>query len=81
MNKLNAKALALAIGITWALGLLLLGGLGSFGWGTAAIQTIGSVYLGYCPTLTGSIIGAAWGLVDGVIAGLLIAVLYNVLAK
>jgi len=40
-----------------------------------------SVYLGYTPTVLGSIIGGIWGFVDAGIGGLLLAWLYNKFLK
>jgi len=40
---------------------------------------IGAVYRGYNISPTGSFIGLAWGLVDGLIGGAIFAWLYNCL--
>ena len=52
-----------------------------FGWGIALVDAISSLYIGYSPSVLGAIIGAFWGFVDGYIAGVVIAWLYNKLAK
>jgi len=81
MNKLNVKALAIAGGVTWGLGLLLLGVTGIFGWGAEAVSLLGSFYIGYSPSPAGAAIGAVWGLADGAIGGAVIALIYNWAAK
>ena len=80
--KLNVKAFGLACGIVWGLGMLSLGFLNTFGnWGAGIESAMATLYLGYKPTLVGSIIGGAWGFVDAGIGGLAIAWLYNKFAK
>jgi hypothetical protein len=46
-------------------------------WGGALVNVVSSLYLGYAPTLLGAAIGGAWALVDGFVAGFIIAWLYN----
>lgn len=78
--KIDIKAFALACGILWGGGVLL----GSW-WiilldgpqGSAPL--LGSIYRGYTLTPLGSLIGFAWALVDGFIAGAIFAWLYNTL--
>ena len=41
------------------------------------IPLFAKVYIGYKNTVPGSLIGAAWGFIDGVISGMLAAWLYN----
>jgi hypothetical protein len=74
---LSIKGLALAFGVTWGGGMLLLGLVAALGWGRPAVELIGSVYLGFTPTVPGSVIGGVWGFVDGAVGGLVIAWLYN----
>ena len=81
MEKLNAKALAIGVGISWGLCMLFLGWLSIFGWGRKLVEIISSVYIGFKPTLLGSIIGAIWGFIDGVIGGALIAIIYNFVVR
>lgn len=76
--KLSVCGFTFAVGITWGLGIMFLGCISWwFGWGTDAVNAIGSVYLGYAPTALGTLIGTLWGLVDGAIGGFLIAFIYN----
>jgi len=77
-NRLHVLNLGLALGITWAIGMFLLGIFAwLFSWGNDMVAVLGSLYLGYMPTFLGSIIGAIWGFVDCFIAGVLIAWIYN----
>jgi hypothetical protein len=80
--KLDVKALALSCGLILGLGLFLLtwwmilldGASGEITW-------IGRVYRGYNISPVGSVIGLAWGLVDGAIGGAILALIYNKLRK
>ena len=76
--SLGVVSLGLAIGITWALGVFLLGlAAGLFDWGVPVVAVMSSAYLGYSPSFVGSVIGALWGFVDGFVGGVVIAWLYN----
>jgi len=55
----------------------MLGLIGVIGWGRAVVDVLGSLYLGFRPTLLGSVIGGAWAFVDGALAGVVVAWLYN----
>lgn len=81
MNKLSPNALGIAIGVLWAVYVIFCGIAAMFGWGIAIVDAISSLYVGYGASVLGSIIGAVWGFVDGYIAGVIIAWLYNRLAK
>ena len=81
MYKLNVKALAIALGSAWALCMLFAGWASIFGWSTKFVEIMSSVYIGFEPTFLGGIVGAIWGFVDGAIAGLVIAIIYNVVSK
>jgi hypothetical protein len=80
--KLDVKALALSCGLIVGLGLFLVtwwvilldGASGEITW-------VGHVYRGYSISPLGSVIGLAWGLVDGAIGGAILALLYNKLRK
>jgi len=76
--KLNARAFALASAIIWALGVLIAGLLAAYlDWGTPIIKLMGTCYIGYAPTLVGSLIGAVWGFFDALIGCYAFAWLYN----
>ena len=80
--KLDVKAFGLSLGIVWAAAILILGLLAAYsGYGIKFVSAMGSLYIGYRPTLTGSIVGAIWGFVDAAIAGVIFAWLYNKLSK
>lgn len=79
--KLDTVAVAVALALVWGSGVLFLGlAAWLLGWGVPVVSAIGSVYLGYGPSLGGSIIGTLWALVDAAIAGALYAWIYNVIA-
>ncbi len=76
--KLDAPRFALALGIVWAFGVVMLACMARlFGWGGAVVGVIASVYIGYSPTWAGLFIGAIWGFVDGFVGGFLLGWLYN----
>lgn len=80
--KLNIKAFALACGIIWAVYLFLMTWwLLAFGGKPEDLAIIGKFYFGYAVTPVGSLIGLAWGLVDGAICGAIFAWVYNRLVK
>ena len=80
--KINVKAFALACGITWGVAMLFLGIINIFcDWGSGIEEVMSTLYIGYSATVPGSIIGGIWGFIDAGIGGLLIAWLYNKLAK
>jgi len=81
MSRLSPNALGISIGVVWSCYAIFCGITAMFGWGVALVETISSLYIGYGPTLAGSIIGGAWGFLDGYIAGFVIAWVYNRLAK
>jgi hypothetical protein len=81
MNRLNVKALAIAVGSAWALCMLFAGWAAIFGWSVKFVEIMGSVYIGYEATFVGGIIGALWGFLDGAVGGLIIALIYNAIAK
>ena len=81
MERLSVKALAMGLGVSWAACALFTGWASIFGWGTKFVEMMSSVYIGYTPTFLGGIIGAIWGFVDGAIGGVIIALVYNVIAR
>ena len=82
MAKLDVRAFGFALGIVWGAAMLIMGLLNMWlGWGGAFEEVMSTVYLGYKPTLLGSIIGGLWGFVDAGIAGVVVGWLYNKLAR
>ena len=81
-QKCDVLALGLGIGIILAVYAFLLGLIAWWwDWGTTLVLGISSLYIGYAPTFLGSIIGAIWAFVDGFIAGVVIAWVYNKFQK
>jgi hypothetical protein len=79
--KLNIKAFALTVGIFWGVGLflitwwiILLDG------ASGETNIVSSVYRGYNISILGSLIGLAWGFIDGLIGGAIFAWLYNLIS-
>ena len=71
---LGVVSFGLAVGVTWALGVFVLGlAAGLFDWGVPVVEILSSLYIGYSPTFVGSVVGAVWGFVDGSIGGALVA--------
>ena len=78
MHLLHPKAAGLAVGLVWGLSLLLLGlGATWFDYGNELVSALGKLYLGFRPSLVGSLIGLVWGWLDGFILGFLLAWCYN----
>lgn len=76
--KLKPLALGLSMGILWGVYVLLMGLVAAFyAYGKPFVAAVGGLYIGYEPTIVGSIIGGAIGFVDAFISGFLIAWLYN----
>ena len=79
--KINVKAFAIAGGLWWGFGLFALTWWMILFQGASGDPTlIGRVYRGYSLSPLGSLIGFAWGLVDGMIGGAILAWLYNLVA-
>ena len=81
MKKLSVKGLAVGLGVSWAFCMLFVGWASMFGWSTKFVEVMSSIYIGFKPTFLGGIIGAIWGFIDGATGGLIIAVVYNAIAR
>ena len=82
MAKLNVKAFGLSLGIVWGAAVFVMGIIAIFSsYSLPFVASLSKFYLGYRPTVPGSIIGAVWGFVDAGIGGVVIAWLYNKLQK
>ncbi len=80
--SLNTRALALASGLVWGVGLFLLTWwIIAFDGPSTDSTWIGRVYRGYSLTPAGSVAGLAWGFVDGAIFGAIFAGVYNALDR
>lgn len=77
MEKLNWLSLGSSLGSLAVVYVVFLSITANFGWGGEWVSFLSNVYIGYTPTLLGTIIGAVWGFIDGFIAGALIALFYN----
>ncbi len=80
MNRCQPLALGIAIGVLWALYVFCVGIAAMFGWGVALVNALASFYIGFGASLFGAIVGAIWAFVDGLVAGLIIAWIYNMVA-
>lgn len=84
--KLDVKAMAFALGLIWGILAMFLCGLANLIWpdyGKAFLEAMASVYPGYHATRSfwQVIVGTLYGLVDGAVAGAVIAWLYNRFTK
>ncbi len=76
--KLNIKAFATTVGLLWGLGLFLCTWwIILFDGATGQATMISAIYRGFNISPSGSFIGLAWGLGDGLIGGAIFAWLYN----
>ena len=80
--KLDILAFALAFAVWWG------GSVFFLTWWVIAAQgadpgpsLLGSFYFGYTVTPAGSLVGFAWGFVDGLVGGALLALLYNLMLR
>ena len=80
-NKCQPLALGVAIGVLWALYVFCVGITAMFVWGGPVVTLLSSLYIGYAASIVGAIIGAVWAVVDGFFAGVVIARIYNMVAK
>jgi NhaP-type Na+/H+ or K+/H+ antiporter len=72
--------MALAMAVTWGLGIMLLGWISASGWGSRLVVSLSSLYLGFASTFVGGLIGGAWAFADAFVAGLVLTALYNAFA-
>ena len=78
--KLDIKAFAISCGLLWGVSLFILTWwIIAFEGATGEVTMIGMLYRGYTISPVGSMVGVAWGLVDGFFGGLILAWLYNAL--
>jgi len=67
-----------AFSLTWASFIVMIGlSAAFFDWGVGPVEALSNIYIGYAPTVAGTLIGVPWALMDGAIAGALIGLLYN----
>ncbi len=78
VGSLGVVSFGVAFGLTAAIFVFVLGVTAAFfGWGVLLATALSSLFIGYSPTLVGSIAGAVWAFFLGFIAGILIAWFYN----
>lgn len=82
--KLDIKGMAITLGLVWGAAVLLVG-IANLIWpnyGQAFLELVASIYPGYTagPSVGQLIVGTLYGLVDGAVAGAVIAWLYNLFA-
>lgn len=78
---LHPVSLGFSVGILWGLYVFLIGLLAWLsGYGIEFVKFLGGIYIGYAPTLGGSLAGAVWGFVKGFVGAALVAWLYNCFA-
>ncbi len=76
--KINVKSFSLAASLILGFGIFLMTWWIILINGASGEKTVlGVVYLGYNISALGSIIGLAWGLIDGLVGGAVFAWLYN----
>ncbi len=81
-THLSACSLALAMGLTFGLGVFLLGIVAWLSeYGDEIVDLFATVYCGYDATLLGSVYGFAWGFAEGIILGFAIGFFYNLVQK
>jgi hypothetical protein len=77
-RELHPISLGLAFGIVAAIAAFLTGILDwSAGYGREFVRVMGSVDVGYAPSLRGSLAGAVWAFAESFIGGVLVAWFYN----
>ena len=81
MNKLQPVPLGVAFGVLWAVYVFCVGITAMFNWGGGIVAGLGTLYIGYGPSILGAIIGAIWAFIDALVGGIILAWLYNMLAK
>lgn len=76
--RLCPVALGLSFGITWGVSVFIMGLLAHlYMYGVGFVSAVGALYIGYDPSILGSVIGGIIGFVDAFIGGFIIAWLYN----
>ncbi len=77
-RTLGVLSFGFALGLTWAILVFVLGVVAAWlGWGVPVAAALASLYIGFNPSFVGSVAGAVWAFVNGLVAGLLIAWFYN----
>ncbi len=76
--KIRPVALGLAFGVTWGVSVFLMGIIAYlYAYGKPFVEAMSALYIGYEPSIAGSVIGGVIGFIDAFIGGAVIAWLYN----
>lgn len=76
--RISPVALGLALGTLWGVSVLIMGLLAyAYMYGQPFVATMGNLYVGYVPSIKGSIIGGILGFINAFITGFLVGWLYN----
>jgi len=81
MKKLHVLSFALSFGITFGIGIIFLGWIAMYGYGTKIVDILGSVYLGFDASWLGGLIGGGWAFLDAGIGAAVVAVIYNTIIR
>lgn len=81
IKSISVFGVALGIGAAWAFMVFFAGIASIFNWGMTFVTAMSSIYVGYGPTVLGTLIGTFWGFIDGAIFGLIFATIYNLVQK
>lgn len=80
-QRLSICGLGIALGVSWAIGMLVMGIFWKLGYGGAMMSSFSSMYVGLAATPIGILIGMIWAFIDGFIGGVIIAWIYNKVIK
>ena len=76
--KICPVSLGLSLGVFWGVSIFLMGLLAHFYmYGRPFVAAVGQLYIGYDPSIVGSLLGGFIGFVDAFVMGYIIAWLYN----
>ena len=75
--KLRARALGLAVGIVWGLGIFVATLWSTLLGGGRTLGLLSAYYYGYTVGYGGAFVGLFWGFVNGLIFGMAVAWCYN----
>ena len=76
--KISSVGLGMSLGVLWGVSVLILGLLAhAYSYGQPFVTTMGAIYVGYVPSVKGSILGGILAFINAFITGFLIAWLYN----
>ncbi len=75
--KLRVRALGLAVGIVWGMGIFVATLWSSLLGGGKTLVLLSAYYYGYTVDFGGAFVGLLWGFVNGAVFGLAVGWLYN----